>query len=202
MQRFVLVQNIVRFQRQLAAEPDEAARVVLLSLMAAARRDLARLDAVRTGIGGQPAPADSRSASEEMRRFRDSFEVAAEPYLLLHPGPGLQIVDINDAYARATMTSRDGIAGERLFDVFPDNPQNPAADGIANIYESLRLAAETGQPHRPGIQRYDIRDPQGRFIERHWRPVNTPIFDEAGRILYLLHHAEDVTARICPAVAL
>lgn len=199
MQRFVLVQNIVRFQRQLATEPNEASRAVLRSLMAAARRDLARLDAVRTGIGGALAPSGDRSASDALRRFRDSFEAAAEPYLLLHPGPGLQIVDINDAYARATMTGRNSVAGQRLFDVFPDNPADPAADGVANIYESLRLAVETGRPHRPGIQRYDIRDPDGRFVERHWRPVNTPILDDTGRILYLLHHAEDVTARICPA---
>jgi hypothetical protein len=45
------------------------------------------------------------------------------------------------------MTSRHRLAGERLFDVFPDNPDDPPADGVSNLYASLRIAAETGQPH-------------------------------------------------------
>ena len=46
------------------------------------------------------------------------------------------------------------------------------------------------------LQRYDIRDPNGQFVERHWRPVNTPLYDQQGRLTYLLHHVEDVTAQI------
>jgi hypothetical protein len=44
------------------------------------------------------------------------------------------------------------------------------------------------------VQRYDVRDAAGDFAERHWRPINTPIFDDTGRLLYLLHHVADVTA--------
>jgi hypothetical protein len=46
------------------------------------------------------------------------------------------------------------------------------------------------------IQRYDIRDPDGQFVERYWQPVNTPIFDESGRLIYLLHWVEDVTEQV------
>jgi hypothetical protein len=44
------------------------------------------------------------------------------------------------------------------------------------------------------VQRYDIRDPQGQFIERHWQPINSPVHDRDGRLIYILHHVEDVTA--------
>ena len=67
--------------------------------------------------------------------------------LVLDPAPGLHIVDINDAHGRATMTNRRGIAGEQLFDVFPDSPGEPSTDGVSNLYTSLKIAAQTGKPH-------------------------------------------------------
>jgi len=76
------------------------------------------------------------------------------------------------------MTARDAIAGEKLFDVFSDNPNDPSADGVSNLYASLKIAAETGRPHTMAFQRYDVRDAAGRFVERYWRPLNTPLFDQ------------------------
>jgi hypothetical protein len=38
-----------------------------------------------------------------------------------------------------------------------------------------------------------VRDAQGNFVQRYWRPRNTPIYDENGKLLFLLHEADDVT---------
>ncbi|WP_245427563.1 hypothetical protein [Bradyrhizobium sp. MOS003] len=46
------------------------------------------------------------------------------------------------------------------------------------------------------VQRYDIRDLDGAFLERHWRPINSPIRDEDGRLAFLLHQVEDVTDQV------
>jgi PAS domain-containing protein len=116
--------------------------------------------------------------------------------MLLDPGPGLQIVDINTAYAEATLTDRDSVVGRSLFEVFPDNPDEPLADGVSNLYASLRTVAQTGRAHAMAVQRYDICDPDGSFIERHWQPINSPIHDENGRLAFLLHHVEDVTDQV------
>jgi signal transduction histidine kinase len=46
------------------------------------------------------------------------------------------------------------------------------------------------------VQKYDIRRPEqegGGFEVRYWSPVNTPIFDVTGRLIYLIHRVEDVT---------
>lgn len=67
---------------------------------------------------------------------------------------------------------------------------------IAFLYASLRTAAQTRRPHEMTIQRYDIRDEEGRFIERYWRPVNTPVIDDDGKVVALLHHVEDVTQAV------
>ncbi|MDA9473789.1 hypothetical protein XI03_04515 [Bradyrhizobium sp. CCBAU 65884] len=121
--------------------------------------------------------------------------------MLLDPGPGLVIVDVNDAYAAATLTSRAEIVGRSLFEMFPDNPDDPLADGVSNLYSSLRIVGETGRAHAMAIQRYDIRDPGGTFVERHWQPINSPIHDTTGHLVYLLHHVEDVTAQVTAQVA-
>jgi hypothetical protein len=82
--------------------------------------------------------------------------------MLLDPAPGLHIVDINNAYAQATFTSRNDVVGQSLFEIFPDNPDDELADGVSNLYASLRTVVKTGQPHVMAIQHYDIRNPQGQ----------------------------------------
>jgi hypothetical protein len=53
--------------------------------------------------------------------------------------------------------------------------------------------AETGEAHKMPVQCYDVRNEDDVFVERHWQPINTPIFDEDGHLRYILHHVEDVT---------
>lgn len=127
--------------------------------------------------------------------------------LLFQSGPGcslalapdLTIVAVSDAYLRATMTNRDDIVDRSLFDVFPDNPDDPAATGVANLRASLERVLAERRPDTMAIQKYDIRRPEvegGGFEERHWSPVNSPVLDEAGHIAYIIHHVEDVTEMV------
>jgi len=211
MQRFILQENAALLQRRLAEAADAGLCRTLRILLLSAQRELALFDVAASGICAGPSPPGSAQGQFSrdpltVRQFRDRFERSPHAYLALHPGPGLHIVDVNDAYARATMTTRAAVAGQRLFDVFPDNPDDASADGASNLYASLRIAAETGLPHAMEVQRYDVRDPTGHFVERYWRPCNTPVFDAAGRLTYLLHHIEDVTGEVLssplrPAVA-
>jgi len=60
--------------------------------------------------------------------FRVLFESAPGLYLVLTPD--LRIVAASDAYLAATLTKRDDIIGRSLFEVFPDNPDDPKADQI------------------------------------------------------------------------
>jgi PAS domain-containing protein len=116
--------------------------------------------------------------------------------MLINPGPDLRIVDVNEPYAAMTLTRRLAVAGRPLFEVFPDNPEDAKADGVNNLYASLRKAAETGTTHQMALQRYDVRDDGGVFVERYWQPQNTPILDANGRLTHLLHTAEDVTESV------
>src|SRR5512138_905849 len=115
--------------------------------------------------------------------FRSLFESAPGLYLVLDPGPDLAILAVSDSYLRATMTKRPDIMGRRLFDVFPDNPDDPAATGTRNLAASIARAIETKAPDKMAIQKYDIRRPAeegGGFEERWWSPVNTPVIGGDG----------------------
>jgi hypothetical protein len=67
--------------------------------------------------------------------FRAMFQSVPGLYLVLTRD--LTIVAASNAYLRATMTERDEITGRHLFDVFPDNPDDPAATGVSNLRASL-----------------------------------------------------------------
>jgi signal transduction histidine kinase len=126
--------------------------------------------------------------------FRTLFESAPGLYLVLTPE--LTIVAASDAYLRATMTERDAIVGRQLFDVFPDNPDDPAATGVRNLRASLERVLESRAADTMPVQKYDIRRPEsegGGFEERFWSPVNSPVLDPDGAVAYIIHRVEDVT---------
>ncbi|MGA3304054.1 MAG: PAS domain-containing protein [Methylovirgula sp.] len=199
MQRFILQQNVNRFKQMLAEKNlDERSRPMVQALLISAQRDLAVIDSEKTGAyGGVMHAARARHFSgqypPDTPQFEAHFKTAREPYMLLDPGPGLRIVDINLAYAAVTMVEREAVVGRGLFDVFPDNPEDSSADGVNNLFTSLRIVAETGEANTMPVQRYDVRNGDGVFVERHWQPINTPIFDEDGHLRYILHYVEDVT---------
>jgi PAS domain S-box-containing protein len=131
--------------------------------------------------------------------FKALFESAPGLFLILDPGPDHTIVAVSDPYLRATMTRRADILGRGLFDVFPDNPDDPTATGTRNLAASIARAIASRAPDKMAVQKYDIRRPAeegGGFEERWWSPVNTPVVGEGGTVRYVIHQVEDVTALV------
>lgn len=120
------------------------------------------------------------------------FTVPWAPYLLLDMT--WRIRGVNSAYEEATAHSRERLLGEELFEVFPDNPADPTADGVANLSRSLETAVRTGRRHWMGYQRYDVPslDDPASFTLKVWAPVNVPITED-GEFVAVLHHVQDVT---------
>jgi PAS domain S-box-containing protein len=126
--------------------------------------------------------------------FRALFESAPGSYLVLDPN--LEIVAVSEAYLSATMTRREQIVGRELFDVFPDNPDDPAATGVANLRASLDRVRRLRKPDTMAVQKYDIRRPDdegGGFEVRYWSPRNSPVLGARGELEYIVHQVEDVT---------
>ncbi|HXJ47434.1 MAG TPA: response regulator [Candidatus Dormibacteraeota bacterium] len=129
-----------------------------------------------------------------MPDFRLLFQATPGLYLVLDPE--LRIVAVSDAYLRATMTKREEILGRGIFEVFPDNPDDPSATGVRNLRTSLERVLREKVPDAMAVQQYDIRRPEsegGAFEQRHWSPVNSPVLDCDKKVLYIIHRVEDVT---------
>jgi len=128
--------------------------------------------------------------------FARLFEAAPDLYLVL--SPDLTIVAVSNAYLRATRTSRE-IIGKFIFDVFPDNPGDPAATGVNNLRSSLHRVVHHRVPDAMAVQKYDIKRPEsegGGFEERYWSPLNSPVAGKDGKLEYIIHKVEDVTELI------
>lgn len=116
------------------------------------------------------------------------------PGLYLVLSPDLKIVAVNDAYLSATMTHRDDIVGKGIFEVFPDNPDDPNADGVSNLSASLKRVLHYRVPDAMPVQKYDIQVPgKSEFEVRYWSPLNSPVFDNDSNLLYIIHRVQDVT---------
>lgn len=124
--------------------------------------------------------------------FRWLFEAAPGRYVVL--APDFTILAATDAYVAAAMQRRDAMIGRGLFEVFPDNPDNPSADGVKNLRASLERVLSSRVADTMPTQRYDVRSADGgRFEERYWSPTNTPMLDDAGEVRAIIHSVEEVT---------
>lgn len=184
----VVAQQPTRASLGLAARDEQLRRLVtgygLILLLGAAAIYLTSRIAV----------AHQRTKTELLRNriiFDNLFESLPGLYLVL--APDLKIVAVSDAYLKATMTTREEIVGRGLFDVFPDNPDDPAATGTSNLRASLDRVRRTAAADTMAIQKYDIRRPDGTFEERYWSPINSPVLGVNQQIEYIIHRVEDVT---------
>jgi signal transduction histidine kinase len=126
--------------------------------------------------------------------YKTLFESAPDAYLVLTPD--LAISAVSDAYLTATKTDRKTIIGRRLFDVFPNNPDDPDATGVKNLNASLQRVLASRAPDAMPVQKYDIRRPDsegGGFEEHFWSPLNTPVLSPEGTVLFIIHRVQDVT---------
>ncbi|MDB5801289.1 MAG: hypothetical protein JWL63_2228 [Rhodocyclales bacterium] len=128
--------------------------------------------------------------------FQHIFRSAPGLLLLLRPDADFTIVEASDAYLRATLTQREQIIGRPLFEVFPVNPDDPDANGIANARASFERVIATRTADTMAVQKYDIRRPAsegGGFVERYWSSVNGPVLSADGELAYIINHVEDAT---------
>ena len=124
--------------------------------------------------------------------FRALFEATPTPLIVVAP-PDWTIVAANEARLQVTGTTRKDQIGRRLFDAFPDDPDDPNADGVRRLTASFERVMATKAADTMAVQRYAVRGADGRFVERWWTPSNTPVSGRDGDVALIIHRVEDVT---------
>lgn len=99
----------------------------------------------------------------------------------------------NAAHAEATLTTGMNVIGRWLFDVFPDNPNHKAANGVSAVRQSLLNVLKTRKPDVMPVVRYDVQPEKGQYQTRYWAITNTPVLGADGYVQWIINRAEDVT---------
>lgn len=115
------------------------------------------------------------------------------PGLYIILSTDLTIMDVSEKLTKASGIHRLDMIGKNLFVVFPENPEDIIADGQSNLKYSLNYVLKHKTAHTMAVQRYDVKNLEGIFEERYWCPVNKPVLDENGDVLYIIHRVEEVT---------
>lgn len=118
------------------------------------------------------------------------------PDLYLIIDANFNIVEMSDAYRNATMIKKEDVLGLNIFDVFPENPNDPETQSTKKLTESLNRVLHEKKADTIALIKYDIRKPEsegGGFEERYWSPINSPVMDENGNVKYIIHRVIDVT---------
>lgn len=128
------------------------------------------------------------SAAEEvpMAMYRSLFEHT--PIVGFVVDEQMRIVAVTDRLLQASGITGEHVLGRDVFEAFPDNPDDPTADGTQVLRSSLERAFTSGEPEKLPRQRYDARStPDGPFEERYWLPENVPVRDSHGTVKYVIH---------------
>jgi signal transduction histidine kinase len=129
--------------------------------------------------------------------YKVLFESLPQKYLVVDRD--LVITAASDSYLRATLTVRSSMVGRPLFEVFPDNPDDPATEGARNLKASLTRVLRERTSDTMSVQKYDIPRPEsagGGFEERFWSVSNSPVLAPDGTVASIVHSVEDVTEYI------
>ncbi|MFF4353438.1 PP2C family protein-serine/threonine phosphatase [Streptomyces sp. NPDC001530] len=112
--------------------------------------------------------------------------------------PQLVYADANEEFLRMSGRTREQLINRHLFDVFPDNPNDPTSTGMRNLEASLRRVLATGERDAMALQRYDVESIErpGQWEERFWSPINAPVHGPDGEVVLLVHRVEEVTELI------
>ncbi|MDB5015912.1 MAG: yycG 3 [Mucilaginibacter sp.] len=127
--------------------------------------------------------------------YQSVFNKSEATKLLLGiDAPSYTILDVNNAYLRATNSERETLVGHSVFGVFPTNPTDEESKNIERTIFSFEEAIRTKRPHTIYNYRYDIPiRGSNEFEERYWTTTNTPVLDENDNVKFLIHSPTNVT---------
>lgn len=110
--------------------------------------------------------------------------------------PKFTILLVSDNYVKISGKSRSDLIGNGVFDVFPPNSAAEGDTGSVNLRDSFEFVIKNKKSHSLDLQRYDVKNENGTFTERYWLITNTPVFDDQGNVIQILHSPEEITDKI------
>jgi len=123
----------------------------------------------------------------------------AVPGMYLALDPELTIVAVSDAYARETRMAPADLVGRCVWEALPEDPGSSQPGALTGLRASLERVCRTKTADTMDVQKRFMPPPdagRGTYEACHFRPVNVPVFDGRGKLCYIVHALEDVTAQV------
>lgn len=108
----------------------------------------------------------------------------------------LRIRGANTTFEAYSLRQHDEMLDEFIFDVFPDNPNDPQASGSSEVLASVESAMRRRGTDTLPIYRYDLADPQNLdvFLPKLWRCSNTYVDDDGDEQSGVLVRVAEITS--------
>lgn len=105
----------------------------------------------------------------------------------------LRYVFTNKAYDTLVGRGPSELAGQYLFDVFPETP-----DRMKTVQSAMDKCLSGRRSELKNLV-YEIPQDDGTLIEKTWRITMDPVRDQAGEISHILQRASDITEDVIKA---
>jgi PAS domain S-box-containing protein len=113
--------------------------------------------------------------------------------IVLADDPEFTFLQVNDAYCKMTQRSEEELIGNSLFKSFPPNPDEEKPTGVDRLISSFRKVIETGEEDEMNKIRYDLIMEDDKYKELYFQVVNTPVFDDNGKVEFIVNSATNIT---------
>jgi PAS domain S-box-containing protein len=127
--------------------------------------------------------------------YQRLFRELPDSLLLLLPDG--TVADNSEAHVQVSLLPREQAVGRDIFAAYPSAPESQR-----ELFESHEYVRQHLAPHTMGLLRYDLERPAelgGGTEERYWQITHYPLFDEQGRLEYILQRPQDMTAQTLAA---
>ncbi|WP_026462002.1 PAS domain-containing protein [Adhaeribacter aquaticus] len=123
--------------------------------------------------------------------FRAIFR--ALPGLLVAVSPEFKILAVSKSFERVSGTTESDLIGTCMAEFCAKFLPGTVSDHQQKWQNSLNFLIQYQKPHNLGTDCITVAIPHGQSETKYWHTVNTPVFDELGQLLYILHEAKDIT---------
>ena len=141
----------------------------------------------QAGSSTADTPADSQDPA-----LRQIFEATPGQMAVLRPG-SFEVLVGTAEFFRAIGREAAQAVGRPLFELFPENPEDPERRAARQLEASLRRVEVFKVTHMLPIRQFPVFLSDDRFVERYWSTINTPVLSPHGDVEFIIHRVEDIT---------
>jgi PAS domain-containing protein len=148
---------------------------------------------VQTGMPSVPSRRRSPSfADQRIHVLADRVSRDDSDNAVMLLDRDLRIRGVNPAYEAISLRDRESLTGQFVFEVFPDDPDDPGSGGPSQLAASVESAMRRRGTDDMPIMRYDITDPRNPdvFLPKLWRCSNTSADDD----FTVIHRVSPITS--------